>query len=282
MAFKVGLKGGIFAVKRLQQLTDIQDASGRWRDETVEEMKQRFYIEIHALWRLDGTVHEHLLTMLTAFEHQKHLMFVFPWADIHLKSFWSDENSWNWDAATFKWTLQQMHGIMGAIDKLHEPTHLHSLKLEPEDRFGLHADIKPDNILFFKSEKHPRGILVVSDFGLSSFHRQVSRSNIPNQKIPGVPEYRPPECDIEGGKISRKYDIWTLGCLFLEMVTWLMGGNNLLKRLEEKAYSLYITGGERKMFYQIKVVKEEEDDVPIRSEFVRASTVTSCLLIASC
>lgn len=263
-------------MKRLQQLTDIQDASGRWRNETVEEMKKRFYIEIDALWRLDGTVHEHLLTMLTAFEHQGHLMFVFPWAEIHLKSFWSDENSWNCDAATFEWILKQIHGIMGAIDKLHEPTHLHTLKSEPEDRFGLHADIKPDNILLFKSEKHPRGILVVSDFGLSSFHRQVSRSNIPNQKIPGVPEYRPPECDIEGGKISRRYDIWTLGCLFLEMVTWLMGGSHLLKILDEKAYALYITGGQRKMFYQIKEVKEEEDDTPIRREFVRVSTVPSC------
>lgn len=267
---KVGLGGNIFAVKTLRRLPEIQDFHGNRREESAEEMRERFYKEIHALWRLDGTVHEHLLTMLTAFVHQHRFNFVFPWAQCQLDSYWYDDTAWKKEAETFEWTLNQMHGLMGAIEKLHEPTHLHKSRLEPQDRFGLHADIKPDNILFFKSNKHPRGILILSDFGLASFHRQESRSNIPNKAIPGVPGYRPPECDIEGGTISRKYDIWTLGCLFLEMVTWVLGGKQLLKEFDDEADVLYITGGMRKMFYRIKEVRKDETIVKIRGELTKA------------
>ncbi|KAJ4414301.1 hypothetical protein N0V82_008030 [Gnomoniopsis sp. IMI 355080] len=237
--------------------------------ERTSEMRARFYKEVHALWRLDGTIHKHLLTMLTAFVHTQHFYFIFPWANYDLVSYW-DRTAWTWEAHTFEWTLQQIHGLMGAIVQVHELTHTHKSRLEPheQDRFGLHADIKPDNILFFKSPKHPRGIFILSDFGLASFHRLGSRSNIPNREIPGVPGYRPPECDVEGGTISRKYDVWTLGCLFLEMATWLLGGPRLLKEFETKADVLYITGGLRKMFYLIKEVKEIESNVQIRATLI--------------
>jgi len=49
--------------------------------------------------------------------------------------------------------------------------------------------------------------------------------------------YRPPECDIHGGRIGQSYDIWTLGCLYLEFVTWLLGGWDLIKLFEEKRSS---------------------------------------------
>ena len=49
--------------------------------------------------------------------------------------------------------------------------------------------------------------------------------------------YRPPECDLKGGKIGQSYDIWTLGCLYLEFITWLLGGWELVKAFEEKRMS---------------------------------------------
>ena len=171
-------------------------------------MRKRFYQEVDVLWRLDGTVHSHLLTVLTAFMHNDghlQLRLVFPWADCDLMGYWElGDASWTWDAESFTWMAEQIDGILGAVEKLHEPAHLHVLE-QNDRRYGLHADIKPDNILLFRSRAHPRGILVLSDFGLSSFHREVTRSNIPNHLVMGTQGYSPPECDIEGGMVSRRY-----------------------------------------------------------------------------
>lgn len=242
-------------------------------NETEAEMRKRFFNEVNVLWRLDGTVHPHLLTMLTAFVHGRHdFSFVFPLAECSLETHWSRPSAWRWEADSFRWAADQMCGIMGALERLHEPTHLHERRLEPEDRFGLHADIKPENILLFRSAQHPRGRLVLSDFGLSQFHRETSRSNIPNHNIPGGSQYRPPECDVEGGKISRKYNIWTLGCLFVDLLTWLLGGPRLLERMEREVEVAYITGGLRKMFYEINDLScQEPDSIRIRSGIIPVS-----------
>ncbi|KAI0438561.1 hypothetical protein F4803DRAFT_534728 [Xylaria telfairii] len=41
--------------------------------------------------------------------------------------------------------------------------------------------------------------------------------------------YRPPEIDIEGGKLSQASDIWNFGCVLSEMACWMLGGSDLLK-----------------------------------------------------
>lgn len=207
---QIGLNGKVFAVKTLRRITHICDHPDfPPRDETDDEMRKRFEQEADVLWRLDGTVHHHLLTMLTAFTHNDgnlQLRFIFPWAECDLIGYWGVRDAyWVWDAESFKWMAEQIDGILGAVEKLHEPTHLNRTLEQNNRRYGLHADIKPDNILLFRSEKHPRGILVLSDFGLSSFHREVTRSNIPNHLIMGTPGYSPPECDVQEGKVSRRY-----------------------------------------------------------------------------
>lgn len=145
---------------------------------------------------------------------------------------------------------------VSAVETMHNPRRGHGLSLaSSEDRYGFHADITPENVLFFRtSDPKDLGLLSISDFGLSSLHRSASRSKIPNIEVPGAPGngYRPPECDIEGGIVSQGYDVWTLGCLFLEMLTWLMGSRDLLKEFQEERKMPYIiTGGTRKMFYNL-------------------------------
>lgn len=294
---QIGLDGKVFAVKTLRRITRICDGPDRPpRDETDEEMRKRFHQEADVLWRLDGTVHHHLLTMLTAFTHNDghlQLRFIFPWAECDLMGYWElGDASWKWDAESFAWMADQIDGILGAVEKLHEPAHLHHTLEQNDRRYGLHADIKPDNILLFRSRKHPRGILVLSDFGLSSFHREVTRSNIPNHLVMGTPGYSPPECDVKGGVVTRRYgewmslsslptgastntrmtDIWTLGSLFLDMLTWLLGGHRLLDDFLDFAEIQYITGGPRKMFYQILELQSQGPDaVHIRDGIVKVS-----------
>ncbi|KAG8162737.1 hypothetical protein KVR01_007215 [Diaporthe batatas] len=274
----IGLDGKVFAVKTLRRIPRFCDRPDQPpRDETDDEMRRRFRQEAEVLWRLDGTVHPHLLTMLSALAHDDghlQLRLIFPWAECDLVGLWElGDKSWGWGAEAFEWMAEQVDGLLGAVERLHEPDHLHHGLLEQGDRrYGLHADIKPDNILLFRSRRHPRGILVLSDFGLSSFHREVTRSNIPNHLVMGTLGYSPPECDVEGGFVSRRYDIWTLGSLFLDMLTWLLGGHKLLEQFQHFAEIQYITGGLRKMFYQILELETQgPDSVHIRDSIIKGT-----------
>ncbi|KAK4097731.1 hypothetical protein N658DRAFT_488996 [Parathielavia hyrcaniae] len=56
----------------------------------------------------------------------------------------------------------------------------------------------------------------------SRFHSYQSQSE---DRLPGCSRtYRPPECDLLKLRISVKYDIWTLGCLLLDFLTWYLLG----------------------------------------------------------
>lgn len=67
-------------------------------------------------------------------------------------------------------------------------------------------------------------------------------------------------------------DIWTLGSLFLDMLTWLLGGQKLLEEFQNFAQVQYITGGLRKMFYQILELQSQgPDSIHIRDGIVKVS-----------
>lgn len=110
----------------------------------------------------------------------------------------------------------------------------------PEDdirRYGRHGDIKPENILWFKNGDiegvhYEEGALVIADFGLTDLHRRATRSDIPAKLCTGTPTYEPPEIQL-GAPISRAYDIWSLGCTFLEFLTWLVCGWEVLAHFPE-------------------------------------------------
>jgi serine/threonine protein kinase len=190
--------------------------------------------------------HDHLIMHLMSFSHKGENYLLFPWADCDLDIYWSDDNNKSpYDATTkridsdsMKWVSKQILGLTSGLHQIHNPTHLHD---RSDMRYGRHGDIKPENILWFKSAKDPKGILVIGDLGISAIHREVSRSNQPGKDIPHTPNYRPPECDLEGGIISRAFDIWTLGCLFLEMICWTLGGKNLVAKFEnDRSKVLYL------------------------------------------
>ncbi|KAI0127539.1 kinase-like domain-containing protein [Xylariales sp. AK1849] len=221
----------------------------------------RFNNEKEQLLRFSGLAHEHLVTLLATFTLRRRYYFLFPFADCALDQYWEERQKiLVWNKENVRWIAKQCSGLIAALDTIHDPEHLH-LQVK---KYGRHGDIKPDNILWFSSSNDPQGILVISDMGLSSFNRDTSRSNIPNVKIPKVPGYRPPECDIEGGTISRAYDIWTLGCLFLEMLTWLLGGLDFVEKFSAARMSLSHTGINNNLFFVIKEYRGQESDLVVQ------------------
>ncbi|CAD7080954.1 unnamed protein product [Hermetia illucens] len=97
-----------------------------------------------------------------------------------------------------------------------------------------HRDIKPENILLKFDSKHQFGfsqieLLKIADMG--------SACNIykspPHTAYISTRWYRAPECLLSHGYYGPKMDIWSLGCVFYEMLTLLplFPGDNELDQL---------------------------------------------------
>ncbi|KAL8380824.1 hypothetical protein RB595_005221 [Gaeumannomyces hyphopodioides] len=94
--------------------------------------------------------------------------------------------------------------------------------------YGRHGDIKPQNILWFPSSADEQaegedgvsegGILRIIDFGTSEFSRTKAYGEVRDTAT-----YRSPESDT-GRPLSSLCDIWALGCMIVEFVTWYFHG----------------------------------------------------------
>ncbi|KAK4112894.1 kinase-like protein [Canariomyces notabilis] len=141
------------------------------------------------------------------------------------------------------WVAEQCAGIAQALAKIHssdEPLDAEESSQDTaERRYGRHGDIKPENILWFKGPRYPddHGSLVLGDFGLGKLHTKMSRSmsNDRRYNLAGTDTYNPPEFEMTHGTISRASDIWSLGCVYLEFITWYLGGwKSVLESSDER------------------------------------------------
>jgi len=205
--------------------------------------KRSFELERDALKALNLRTNSHLVKLLATYTFKEHYHLIFPYADGTLRSYWQQLKEPRLVPDQEKiamWVAKQCKGIADALCTIHEyktatdntdDSPESSANLEDRDRqYGRHGDIKPENILWFKDEESgdseattTNGRLVIADFGLTRFHKEHSRSNVDPASVAGSPTYRPPECDLRL-PVSRAYDIWSLGCLYLEFITWLVYG----------------------------------------------------------
>ncbi|CAJ2509040.1 Uu.00g140660.m01.CDS01 [Anthostomella pinea] len=105
---------------------------------------------------------------------------------------------------------------------------------------GIHGDIKSKNILRYKNWKDPDdstkplygplGVLQITDFGLSGFHHTDTAEDI-RDKVANY-AYKPPEVQMVL-PISPSFDIWAMGCLFIDFLTWLVMGPKGVKEFGE-------------------------------------------------
>jgi serine/threonine protein kinase len=98
--------------------------------------------------------------------------------------------------------------------------------------FGRHGDINPANILWFGNPERVtedlHGTLQLADFGQAELNSRMSRTKVID--VPNTLTYRPPESDMKPTVIRQSYDIWCLGCVFLEFVAWILEGNSALAK----------------------------------------------------
>jgi hypothetical protein len=213
--------------------------------------KEDFKLEVETLRRLTRCdhAHDHLITLLTSYEQAERYFLIFPWAGADLLGYWKTVNSIpSQDKETSMWLATQCHGLADALSRIHRYDTLSATLLHPTSfarngltetgrttsgnplkLFGRHGDIKPNNILWFPEQNGRHGILKIADFGSVHFSTRDSVSSKDRNPIPNSATYQPPEWDLDDVRMLRSsYDIWTLGCVYLEFITWFLGGYELL------------------------------------------------------
>ncbi|KAK4693582.1 hypothetical protein P7C71_g3846, partial [Lecanoromycetidae sp. Uapishka_2] len=149
-------------------------------------------------------------------------------------------------------------GLAGALAFLHDELYLDSTG---EQLHCYHLDLKPQNILVFErgddSDENNNDIWKISDFGISqmkhikpsggdvdsdhpvSFLDRIFRpqkqdtnpsSGINNTRYGGT--YGAPEARLTTDKVTRKSDVWSLGCVLIDVLTFLDSGPNGIEEFE--------------------------------------------------
>ncbi|KAF8849201.1 kinase-like protein, partial [Acephala macrosclerotiorum] len=204
--------------------------------------EQTFQSEVNMLRAFKKSRHAHLVKLLATFHFDGKYYLLFPCAESNLRQYWHRNPRPDFTPRTVYWMLSQCKAVADALYVVHEYRStrdaLNSRSVRGTNqsdsapfanidnlRYGRHGDIKPENILWFFDEiakdRHDQGRLVIADFGLTEFHSRASRSKVPAKNITGSATYEPPELLLDT-TISRAYDIWSLGCVYLEFVTWLL------------------------------------------------------------
>ncbi|KAH7123691.1 kinase-like domain-containing protein [Dendryphion nanum] len=166
-------------------------SKGRARE--VADIVER---EINVLKRVTDMRHRHIVSIVGSYTDLEDFAILFsPLADMNLGEYMETEAP---KGIMWKW-----FGCLATALEF-----LHSMKIR-------HKDIKPQNILV-----HGKNVLL-TDFGISNDWSSLAA---PTTSGPGArdPRYCAPEV-AEWDKRNESADIFSLGCVFLEMITVLCG-----------------------------------------------------------
>ncbi|RYC59314.1 hypothetical protein CHU98_g6881, partial [Xylaria longipes] len=192
----------------------------------------------------------HLIRHFATVQHGNLFYVIFPWTDGgNLSNFWKR----NPDApqtrplSLFMWSFRQMLGLIDGLFALHNVNFRH-------------GDLKPENILHFGAPDdstiqhschgtlrnnlrrpgvpgtglrpayiYQSGTLIIADVGVSRVHRQATElRRDPTDTKATTRCYEAPEAELNTAPRSRRYDMWSVGCIFMEFTIWLLYDDNAI------------------------------------------------------
>ncbi|KAH8896573.1 kinase-like protein [Thozetella sp. PMI_491] len=218
---------------------------------------QDFFNESDVLMRLSTTQKPtpHLARLLATYQQPSgpdiesmEFFLMFECAESNLERFWKrtpasleEEFPALKGGYIARWVAMQCKGLADALATLHSLPKSQEQSDNNIPTRGLHGDIKPANILRYINWKDPAnpkqplsaplGVLQLTDFGLSSIHHTDTVADV-KMKV-GASPYKPPETHLVM-PISQSLDIWTLGCLYLDFLTWLVMGQEGQEKFVDK------------------------------------------------
>ncbi|KAK6379918.1 hypothetical protein LTS17_005992 [Exophiala oligosperma] len=216
--------------------------------------------ESEILAKLADAPHNNITTHIASWRQKGVCYMLFRCADCNLRKYMTDNPSPEWTKAKLVAVISQMAGLADGLNHIHN---LGPAKLQPEEvdlvarggggshhyhrrssQSGFHHDLKPGNILVTTNEDTGQLLFSISDFGSARIGQILSgsgqRSTFTPNMYPGDPVYGAPDVLIDG-RNSRPYDIWSMGCILLELLTWMVGEEGYdvrsfeMKRLETLA-----------------------------------------------
>jgi serine/threonine protein kinase len=207
---------------------------------------------------------KHLIRLLATFEKRNHpnntteWYFLFDWANGNLTDFWRENPQLVGDMSHGRWIAIQFHGLAEALQTVHrdrqttlrqDATHL--------SLYGRHGDLSSNNILWF-TDHQPiqdplwKNVLSLADFGLGNLHTKHTRSLVNPESLGRTATYRSPEFDITNGRISPRADVFSLGCVYLEHISWyLMGFEAVDEKFPERRAERDIHGIDADTFFRV-------------------------------
>ena len=169
--------------------------------------------------------HEHLVPLLACYstpEGQSHLSLdrahhlIFPWTDTDMSNWMNPDVPYppKHPAGLQDSCFRKEHLYMTIISLSSAISHLHR---EIDGHFTPHNDLKPENILLFGQKWK------ICDFGKTRL-RSLDE-NLETEDNLGSFVYRPPE--YEDGSVKkhgRSFDMWSLGCIVVELAVLIVYG----------------------------------------------------------
>ncbi|KAG9230259.1 kinase-like domain-containing protein [Amylocarpus encephaloides] len=184
----------------------------------TKDAKPNYEKELTNLNRIRELNNQHLIKHLAVCSNIP--CIIFPWAKGHdLGVFWSRNSTCERTSELFLWAMEQLCGLADGLSALHGK----SMNCR-------HGDMKPSNILHFTEEGTSRGLLKIADLGVSKIHDKptavraelrmgVTMTTASTEVYKGPEAYMPNKCLKPR---SRTYDCWSMGCIMLEFVIWLL------------------------------------------------------------
>jgi serine/threonine protein kinase len=174
---------------------------------------------------------EHVVRFITAFTRGdatmgKSYYLMFEWADGgSLGDVWKGHPHPKITSLLVKQTVTQLLGLANALDATHN-----------EAKGGTrHGDLKPENILRFRpTAENVLGTLKIGDWGLAKYHNEptVARKERTTTRYFTV-MYEAPELGLDE-PLGRQYDIWSIGVITLELIIWLLYGDEGIKKFKDE------------------------------------------------
>ena len=183
-----------------------------------------FERECQVLSLLNCLDHPNIVELLGSYTYGGIHSLIFPVAEYNLGQLLQNPQTASFGLQSDY--LFALCGLASALDKLHS----FSSKVLDVSLIGCHHDIRPNNILV------QEGRFMLADFGLTTL-KKVTEGSKTIWKT-GDSRYLAPECeDVDDGfqprEIGRRSDVWSFGCVLLELLTYIMQGPAGVKAFEQ-------------------------------------------------